>query len=78
MSRGKRTPSGKRTRELLRLLPPGLQVVKEGRKSHLAVLRADGSPLRDGKGMPVYVAGTSNIPVQQEAARVLRALRESP
>lgn len=72
-----RTPSGKRTRELLRLLPPGFQLVKEGRGAHLKVLRPDGSQLRDERGMPVFVAATTRIPVEYEVARVRRALRDS-
>lgn len=71
----RRTPNGKRTRDLLALLPPGLRIEKRGR--HLSVLLADGSQLRDGRGMPVLVAGTSTLPVEREAARVRRALREA-
>lgn len=70
-----RTPNGKRTRELLRRLPPGLRIEKVGRKAHLAVLFADGQPLRDERGLPIQVAGTSTVPVERELARVRRALR---
>lgn len=69
-----RTPNGKRTRELLRQLPSGLRIEKVGRKSHPAVLLADGTPLRDERGMPLYVAGTSNCPLADDLARIRRAL----
>jgi hypothetical protein len=69
-----RTPDGKRTRELLRQLPPGLRIEKVGRKPHPAVLLADGSPLRDERGMPVYVGGTTSCPLADDLARIRRAL----
>lgn len=75
MSRG--TPDGKRTRELLRLLPPGYQLVKEGRRPHLAVLRPDGSRLRDEKGVPISVAATTRVGVKATLARVLRAIERA-
>ncbi len=70
------TPNGKRTRELLRQLPPGLRIEQQGRRPHLAVLLEDGSPLRDERGMPILVAGTSSAPIGSTLARIRRALRE--
>jgi hypothetical protein len=69
-----RTPDGKRTRELLRRLPPGVSIEKQGRRDHLVVL-LDGTALRDGRGLPILVAGTSKVPIERELARIERALR---
>jgi hypothetical protein len=77
MSRGHGTPNGKRTRELLRQLPPGLRIEKVGRKPHPQVLLADGTPLRDERGMPICVAGTCSSNermLAHEVERIRRAL----
>jgi hypothetical protein len=72
----KRTPNGKRTREILAALPEGYSIVKDGRRDHLRVLRPDGEPLRDGRGLPVLVAGTSSCnSTGREVARIRRAIR---
>lgn len=74
MSRGKGTPDGKRTRELLRQLPPGFQLVNRAR-GHLVVVKPDGEELRDERGLPLRVAGTSRAGIGNDLARIRRALR---
>lgn len=75
MAGKKRTPDGKRTRELLRQLPSGYALEKRG-GGHLTVLCPDGSELRDEKGLPVRVAGTSDSDsIRYDVARIRRALK---
>ena len=68
------TPRSKRTRELLRQLPPGVRIEKSGRKGHLLVFGPDGEQLRDERGMPILIAGTTNCPPRYELDRIRRAL----
>lgn len=74
MSRGKGTPDGKRTRELLRRLPPGFQLASRAH-GHLVVLRPDGSELRTVSGLPVRVTSTSRKGIEHDLARIRQALR---
>jgi hypothetical protein len=73
----RRTPDGKRTRELLRRLPPGFSLVNRGR-GHLVVVRPDGEELRTGDGVPLRIASTTNDGgggIKHDLARIRRAIR---
>ena len=76
MAGRKRHPQGKRIRELLAQLPPGYRIEKLGRTSHPAVIRPDGEPLRDERGLPLRVSGTTGHD-SGDLARIRRALRDS-
>lgn len=74
MAGRKRTPDGKRTRELLRQLPPGFSIEKRS-GGHPSVLRPDGEPLRDERGLPVKVTGTyGRQGIERDLARIRRAI----
>lgn len=75
MAGRKRHADGKRIRELLRQLPPGFRIEKLGRTGHPAVLRPDGEPLRDERGVPLCITSTATGPVVGDLARIRRALR---
>jgi hypothetical protein len=70
-----RTPDGKRTRELLRRLPPGFSLENKAH-GHLVVLQPDGEPLRMADGLPVRVTSTAGGKgIERDLARIRKALR---
>lgn len=73
----KGTPDGKRTREILAQLPPGYMIAKDGRRDHLRVLRPNGEPLRDSRGLPILVTGTGYGSTAREVSRIRKAIRQA-